>query len=427
MSRSTIRDARVGLVLLTAAAGLVGLVVVAGGGPGYLMADRSSIDVYFRDGQGIRVGHPVRIAGLEAGRVSAVDITDYEGAIRARVRLSIGRDLASRLKQDAVIVINAGLTGSSSVNIASVGESGVAWVPGQPIEGMESSLFDPLLEQVGLGPVERGHMTHTIGQVRRTVDDLAPRLQKTLAAFQAAADDVQKATEVAGPAVAGASGRLDEMAERLDGLLTQAVVLVDELEGAVSDNREGITDTVESVRQLTATSNVMLQQYGPKVGELITNFDETRARLDRVLYHGEITLANFAGIMTNNRVNIERTIGNVRDISDSARVTVDKIRANPLLMSPLYKPGRDAELALVNYDTANVVLKAASEYNDAVKHLQALGTQMKSPQQQQQVDAMLQRATQINAQIEPMMRGLAQGIQAQPQPGRGGGGLMNRE
>jgi phospholipid/cholesterol/gamma-HCH transport system substrate-binding protein len=428
MSRSTIRDARVGLVLLAAAAGLIGLVVVAGGGPGYLMADRTPIDVYFRDAQGLRPGHPVRIAGLEAGRVSDVDIVDHDGAIRARVRLSIGRELAGKLKQDAVIVINAGLTGSSSVNIASVGESGVAWVPGQPIEGVESSLFDPLLEQVGLGPVERGHLSHTIGQVRRTVDEISPRLQKTLAAFQAAADDVQQATEVAGPAVAGVSGRLDEMAERLEGLLVQAVTLVDELEGTITENREGIAETVDNLRHLSARSDSMLQQYGPKVGELVGGLDESRKRLDRVLYQADVSMSNISGILVNNRTNIERSIANVRDITDSGRMTIEKIRANPLLISPLYKPGRDAELALANFDTANVVLKAASEFNDAVKHLQALKSKMDDPKQQQQVDAMLQRASQINAQIEPMMRGLAQGIQAQPQPDRRGpAGLLNRE
>jgi hypothetical protein len=172
----------------------------------------------------------------------------------------------------------------------------------------------------------------------------------------------------------------------------------------------------------------MLQQYGPKLGELAENLDQTRMRADRVLYQADISLGNISGILVNNRANIERTIGNVRDITDSGRMTVEKIRANPLLISPLYKPGRDAEIALANFDTANVVLKAASEFNDAVKHLQALRTQMQTPQQQQAVDQMLQRASAINAQLEPMMRGLAQGIQAQPQPDRSrGGGLMNRE
>ncbi|QDV35454.1 MlaD family protein [Tautonia plasticadhaerens] len=427
MSRSTIRDARVGLVLLAAAAGLIGLVVVAGGGPGYLVADRTPIEVFFRDAQGIRVGHPVRIAGLEAGRVAGVDIVEHEGALRARVRLSIGSDLAGRLKQDAVIVIAAGLTGQSSVNIASVGESGVAWVPGQPIEGIESSLFDPLLEQVGLGPVERDHLSHTIGQVRRTIDDVSPRLQKTLAALQQAASDVQMATEVAGPAVAGASGKLDAMTGRLEGLMEEAEALVATLEGTVAENRDGIKDTIASARQLSARTDTLLQQYGPKAGELVEGLGQTRMRADRVLYQADVSLTNLSGILVNNRASIDRSIANVRDATDSARMMIEKLRANPLLISPLYKPGRDAELALANFDTANVVLKAASEFNDAVKHLEALRGQMQSPQQQQAVDAMLQRASAINAQIEPMMRGLAQGIQAQPPPDRGRGGLLPRE
>ena len=47
------------------------------------------------------------------------------------------------------------LTGMSHVNIVSTGRSAVPLVPGQSIPGVETSFFDPIIEQVGLGPVER--------------------------------------------------------------------------------------------------------------------------------------------------------------------------------------------------------------------------------------------------------------------------------
>ena len=173
-----------------------------------------------------------------------------------------------------------------------------------------------------------------------------------------------------------------------------------------------------NVRHISAEASVLLQQYGPKAGELIEHLDQTRIRADRVLYLTDVSMTNVSGILVNNRANIERTVANLRDITDSGRMTIEKIRANPLLISPLYKPGRDAELALANFDTANVVLKAASEFNDAVKQLQAVRSQVSSPDQQRAVDAMLQRAAAINAQIDPLMRELARGVQAQPEPNR---------
>ena len=60
--RTSMREVLVGLVIVVALAGLFGLLGLAGDGPGFLTS-RRTIDVVFRDGQGIRVGSPVRIAG----------------------------------------------------------------------------------------------------------------------------------------------------------------------------------------------------------------------------------------------------------------------------------------------------------------------------------------------------------------------------
>ena len=420
MSRTSLRDTRIGLVLVASATALVGLVVVASGGPGYLVADRTAIDIYFRDGQGIRVGHPVRIAGLETGRVTSVDVVEYQGGLRARVRIALRSDLAARLNQDAIVMIESGLTGQSSVNIASVGESGVSWVPGQPIEGIEGSLFDPLLEQVGLGPAERDHLSYTISHVRETIDEISPRLQKILASFQQAADDVRGATKVAGPAVAEASGKLEGMLTKVDELLAKADSLVAELDGAVKDNREGVTETIADLRHATAQARVLLQQNGPKVGELIGNLDQTRARVDRVLYQADVSLTNLSEIIAGHRADIERSFANVRDISDFVLMTVQRIHSNPLILSPLYKPSREAEAALAKYDTAGVVMKAAGEFKDAVSDLQALRGQTADPRQQQKIDAMLQRSASImNEQLNPLLQNLARGVQAIPDRPRG--------
>ncbi len=147
---------------------------MAASGPGFL-SDRRQIDVDFRDGQGIRPGSQVRIAGVESGRVVAVTLAEVDGTLRARVRLAVPADLAVRLKQDARITIESSLTGQSRVNILSIGQSDLAMVPGKVLQGVETSMFDPILEQVGLGPVERSNISHMIGQVRETVDTTAPQ------------------------------------------------------------------------------------------------------------------------------------------------------------------------------------------------------------------------------------------------------------
>ena len=73
----------VGLIVIVALAGLIGLVGLASDGPGFLAPQRT-IDVVFRDGQGIRVGSPVRVAGLDTGNVVDLDLVEVEGTLRAR-------------------------------------------------------------------------------------------------------------------------------------------------------------------------------------------------------------------------------------------------------------------------------------------------------------------------------------------------------
>ena len=177
MSHRSSREVGVGLLVVLAIAGLAGLMVVSGGGPGFL-APRRTIDVVFRDGQGLRVGSPVRVAGIDSGRVESIDLAEVEGILRARVRVSIPTTLAVKLRQDVKVAVQSGLTGQCIVNIVSSGRSSVALVPGQVVMGVESSFFDPVLEQVGLGPVERSHLSHTIAEVRQTVDAASPRLRQ---------------------------------------------------------------------------------------------------------------------------------------------------------------------------------------------------------------------------------------------------------
>src|ERR1700754_655058 len=113
--RSSIREILVGVVIVVALAGVLGLVVMASSGPGFLTS-RRTIDVVFRDGQGVRVGTPVRIAGIDSGRVVAIDLTEVEGFLVAKLTLSLPTKLAKKLRQDVKVTIQSTLSGQSRVN-----------------------------------------------------------------------------------------------------------------------------------------------------------------------------------------------------------------------------------------------------------------------------------------------------------------------
>src|SRR4051812_30751385 len=266
-SRTSIRDVVVGLLVIAALVGFLGLMRLASDGPGFL-APQKTIDVVFRDGQGIRIGSPVRVAGLDAGNVVDLDLVEVEGTLRARVRISLPVHLVKKLRQDVKISITPGLTGMSHVNVVAAGKSAVALIPGQdPIVGVESSFFDPIIEQVGLGPVERSHLSHTIAEVRETVDTVGPRLRQMLTAFQETSGNLKDMSDAIRPAVESTIGHVEDLSRRIsastpkiESTLARLEMISHLGELMLKENRENVRSSLSSVRDLTGSLNDVVEK-----------------------------------------------------------------------------------------------------------------------------------------------------------------------
>lgn len=412
------REIRVGTIVALALACLVGFMVMAAGGPGYL-TQRRTIDVVFRDGQGIRPGSPVRIAGIDAGRVTAVDLVPVDGLLRARVRMALPAALAGRLRQDLKVTIQAGLTGQSLVNVVETGRSEQPLVPGQVIAGVESSFFDPVLEQVGLGPVERSHLSHMIGEVRSMVDATGPQVRAILGSLQETAADVRESAEAVRPAVTVTAGRIEEFARKadtakLDEGVARVNALVGEAESMLAENRAVLKATLTSVNELTTDVKTLIRRDSPKVEAMLENVNGTRARLDALLTQATITASQSAQILTVNRASIDRTVANVRDATNNGNMLVQKLYGNPFYLSPFYKPTKEDIASQEFYDVASTFMNGAKELHDAVTALQAMRdgksmTQMTTAEQTA-YDQLYKRAWSLQGSLEQASKQLAGGL-----------------
>ena len=410
MSRATSREVRVGLVIVVGLAGLAALLAMAGGGPGFLTA-RTSIDVTFRDAQGIRPGSPVRIAGLDSGRVSAVDLVeDADGSLRARVRIALPGDLAARLRQDVKIVVHASLTGQACINVVSSGRSAVALVPGQVVTGVETSMFDPILEQVGLGPIERNHLSKTIAEVRQTADSAGPRLRQIMAALAATANDFRETSEAVRPAIVATAHKLDEAVPRVEATLQRLENVLANADGLVAENRPNIRGTLASVRDLAATLQDMSARDRKKVEDLLDGLNGTRQRADRVLYQGDQLLGQGSGILARNKADIERTVANVRDTTDSGHKLVQKLYGNPFYLSPFYKPTPEDLRAQGVHDQAQSFMIGAKELSDAVKTLNAMQGREMTDIERQAYNQLYRRAAGVVQKLDETSQLLAEGL-----------------
>jgi phospholipid/cholesterol/gamma-HCH transport system substrate-binding protein len=418
------REVWIGLLVLASLAGVLALVGMASDGPGFL-ARHATFDVVFRDGQGIRVGSPVRIAGLDAGNVVDLSLVEVEGTLRARVRLSMPALLLKKLRQDVKVTVVPGLTGMSHVNIVSSGASDVTLVAGQTISGVESSFFDPIIEQVGLGPQERNHISHTIGEIRQTVDTIGPRLRQILASFEDASGNVKEMSDALRPAVENTVVNVEDLAKRIgatspriEAAITRLDIITKLVELILSDNRDDVRLAVASSKDAVGLVKDVLTTQRPRIDRTVEQVDMLAARANRVVYNADLITAQGVQIVANGRADVERSITNVRDATDWADKLVQKIYTNPFVLSPFYKPSNEDLRVQQVYDTAQVFTKGAQELADASKTLEALAARPASAQQQEEVQKLQVKVLTLTQGLGQTSQLLAEGLKAPAQQGR---------
>lgn len=415
MSRTAVRDLRVGLAVLVVLGGLFSLLVLARVGPGFL-GPRRLLDVVFQDGQGVRVGCPVRVAGIDAGRVVDLRLFEAEDGLKVRLRLSLPAEVADHLKQDVRIAIQSGLTGQSTVNIVSAGRSRVSLVPGQTVQGVESSFLDPILEQVGLGAGERGHMKQVIAQVRETIEQAAPRLNQSLDAITQTATEVRGTVATVRPRIEATVAEVETMvkgldAQRLNQIVSRVETAIAQFQQLVSEGKPLLLATLESVEVLAGELSEFAVDNRPHLNELIVGLNDSRKRLDIVLGNTQEITEQGVQMIAQNRADVERTLANVRDATGFGLKLVQKLYGNPFYLSPFYKPRPEDIKAQEMYDSANAFLLGAKEFHDALKTLQSMqGKPTMTPREKEAYNRLFARAWELTGLLGQMQSQLAEGI-----------------
>ncbi|HEU5116346.1 MAG TPA: MlaD family protein [Isosphaeraceae bacterium] len=415
MSRTSMREVRAGLVVLVGLVALGGLLSLAAGGPGFLTS-RRVIDIVFKDGQGIRPGCPVRVAGIDAGRVTSVELSEYEGVLHAHVRILMPEEIAERLRQDVQITVESGLTGQSMINVVSSGRSKVALVRGQVVRGVESSFFDPILEQVGLGPVERTHLSHTIAEVRETVDAAGPRLRTMLAALQEASTEMKDTMASVRPRIESTMAEVETLARGVDDAKIQDAIervhrLIAQLDATLAETRPVALATLQNVEGLTGNVDNLLKANRGQIDALMAGMNATRTRLDAVLANTEVLTGQGAQILTKNRADVDRIVANVKDTTGYGLKLVQKIYGNPFYLSPFYKPKPEDIRAEEMYDAANTFLLGAKEFADALKTLQAMQGHATTKLERDAYNDLFKRAWELTGMLGRTQSQLAERLQ----------------
>ncbi len=115
-SRERAVKVRVGVFILVALAALIGMIYVLGA-RARLFESRFTIHADFTEVGGLTEGATVRLAGVQIGRVNAVNLPGQPGG-KVRVDMSIARRFRDRIRKDSVARIDTqGLLGDKIVEI----------------------------------------------------------------------------------------------------------------------------------------------------------------------------------------------------------------------------------------------------------------------------------------------------------------------
>ena len=122
-------------------------------------------------------------------------------------------------------------------------------------------------------------------------------------------------------------------------------------------------------------------------------------------------------MLTRNKVDIERTVANVKDATDWGRKLVQKIYANPFVLSPLYKPTPEDIRVQSVYDSAQVFANGAMKLDDAVKTLELLQSRPNSPQQRDELELVRRQIAEVTARLDPMSQQLSEAMKPRTRRG----------
>lgn len=314
---------------------------------------------------GLESGSPVRLGGINVGDVEDVEIIELEG--KPVVKSVFNVPTRYKLKKDALVSVQAGLTGTVNLNITSLGTSDQVATASDYLDGAPSGFaaaFE-LANKVG------GEAVQTLQawrpRVNGILDDARPRVNTTLDQF--------KTTAVT------ADDTIKHVKSKIDPAYDKYAGVADNASGAMSNLRDVLGDTKGDIREtmanLAATTGSLKEKIPPIMDKVASSLDGLRVSLDKtsgVLDDVKATVANTKDLSANvrsliasNKSRLDEVIKSANLASQNLAAASSEIRRSPWRL--LYKPS-EGEVANQNlYDAARQFAEASRKLQDSSEAL----------------------------------------------------------
>ncbi len=307
---------------------LGGLILVASGNWSSAFKKKQTLRILFTDVQGLQVEDPVRVMGLELGKITGIEVThftDAAGRRAAAVEVTARVTYAEAFAKDTEAAVDRTLTGITVLTV----------VPGRSPEKLQ-----PGEKLTGVEPVAFTELAKTAGTIVRRIDD-----------FVALVAD----KEMAGAAHA-AVVNLKETSELARSVMAS-------LNRSVPAAESGLVNTVKNLEQFTGTVNASFSGSKDRLADAVVKFQAASGSLARA---GE----NVDKIVLKSRDPLTRSIFNAESATANLKSLTRQVRWQPWLL--LKKPDKASERERGVYNAALDFSEGADSLNNSVKELVVL-------------------------------------------------------
>jgi phospholipid/cholesterol/gamma-HCH transport system substrate-binding protein len=313
----------VGLFVVISVAVLSGTAVAVWGGVG-----RSGVShhAYFKFAGGVQPGTAVRYGGLRVGTVQRVRIDPGDST---RIEVDLVVDPGTPLKADSVAKLSS-LSPLSDyyIEISTGTERAALAPPGGVLNSAES-----------VGIAQMGDTIQTlVPQIQNALDKMAlnlDSLQTTLGRANDLLNDSNRSN--IGQALARANDLLnDRNRSSLSESLNNFSALLSESRPKVSSGLTNMNDAtsrlvplLEDVKRTSARADQMLSNLDSTLTENRPDLRVSVSELREVLANSKTTMDQLQGIISQNAVNIDEILENMRFSAENIRSLTQTIKSSP--------------------------------------------------------------------------------------------------
>lgn len=344
-----------GLFILVSIGLIVGIIIgIKGFGALALPHNNYTATFTLKDNVGgLRVGDDVRVGGVKLGTVRGIDLMPAADGKDPNIRVKFRLPKYVGLTQDARVVVETGVTGTSNINIDDIKPGSTALADGGEIRGQQgglSALFASLGEA---GP----NVSAILSDVR---SQTVPKVNTAVDEYKGLATDLRAKVEPA-------YKKYDDITDRG----SEALVQVRDVFG------ESKTDFKTTVANLSATTGTIKDKIGPILEKLDGGLAKAQESLDKinaaledvksVADNTKDITGNIRGVLNNNRSRIESILASMKVTGDNLKGATAEIRRAPWRL--VYKPSGIDQANQGLFDSARQFAEGANDLEDAASAL----------------------------------------------------------